>query len=171
MGKQTDWKQQRFLADLEKGEKAVDLIFQDYDIPPKELTRWLKSAKFMRHIAELRERSSFKFDMDLMRAALVGAQRIYKTAVGGAGIASPREFQAAYNAVRLFRAVQNAEVRRLGKAQARSIREHDDSWLGYNARNTPERAAALLRRIQKEEARANRTELGQTEDGHWEPLD
>jgi hypothetical protein len=171
MGKQTDWKQQRFLADAEKGEKPIDAIFQDYDVSPKELTRWLKSAKFMREIGALRERSSFKFDMDLMRAALIGAQRIYVTARGGAGIATARELQASYNAVRLFRAVQNAEVRRLGKAHARSVREHDDSWLGYNARNTPERAGALLRRIQKEEARANRTELGQTEDGHWKPMD
>ena len=87
------------------------------------------------------------------------------------GIATARELQASCNAVRLFRAVQNQEVRRRGQAEARSIREHDDSWLGYNSSNTPERAAALLRRIQKEEARASRTELGQTEAGRWEPLD
>jgi hypothetical protein len=171
MGNRTDWKQQRFLADAEKGEKPIDAIFEDYDVSPKELTRWLKSAKFMRQIAALRERSCFKFDMDLMRAALIGAQRLYKTARGGAGIATARELQASYNAVRLFRAVQNQEIRRLGTAQARSIREHDDSWLGYNSSNTPERAAALLRRIQKEEARANRTEMGQTGDGRWEPVD
>jgi hypothetical protein len=43
----------------------------------------------------------------------------------------------------------------------------DDSWLGYHPRHTPEQAAALLRRIQREEARAAR---GEPEDPNWEPL-
>src|SRR5262245_51137452 len=44
----------------------------------------------------------------------------------------------------------------------------DDSWLGYNPRNTPERAALLLRRIQREEARAAR---GKVEDLNVQPFE
>jgi hypothetical protein len=44
----------------------------------------------------------------------------------------------------------------------------DNSWLGYNPRNSPERAAMLLRRIQREEARAARDEI---DDSNWQLLD
>ena len=51
---------------------------------------------------------------------------------------------------------------------AREKREtRDNTWLGYHPSHTPERAAALLRRIQREEARALR---GEPEDPDWKPL-
>ena len=43
----------------------------------------------------------------------------------------------------------------------------DNAWLGYHPSHTPERAAALLRRIQREEARSAR---GEREDPNSKPF-
>jgi hypothetical protein len=44
----------------------------------------------------------------------------------------------------------------------------DDSCLGYHPSNTPERAAMLLRRLQRSHARAAR---GEGEDPNWKPFE
>lgn len=164
--KPLDAKQERFLRDLEKGEKTVDLIFQDHVIPPEELEEWLGSRRFMRAIDVMRGRMQFRLDQELCRGAMVGGERLSNSVAGEGGFAKPVELQACVNAIKLFHAlVRNPKLKEQAAQLAAGLSP------GYHPNVTPERAQALLRRLQKRRDRDDRLDRDQDENGKWMSAD
>lgn len=153
MVKQLNAKQKRFLSDLEKCEKTVDLIFQDHAIPPDVLGEWLLSRPFNRAIESMRKRMNFRLEHELLRGAVLGAARIASAAGGSGGFAKAVELGGCVNAIKLFHAVvKSPQLKRRAAVIAA-------------------RAAALLARIGKEQDRAARLDRDQDENGKWMPAD
>jgi len=175
MTKQCDAKQQRLLSDLEKCEKTVDLIFQDHDIPPRVLGEWLRSRPFKRALEDMRGRMVFRLDQELFRGAVLGSARLATAVDRTGGFGKSVEMNACVNAIKLFNAmVRSPQLKRdAATAAARAARQREEAGMppGYHPMHTPERAAALLARIRKEEERDARLDRDQDEDGKWMPAD
>ena len=77
MTTQLDADQQSFLDDLEKGEKTVDLIFLDHQIPTRKFGKWLRRRSFLRAIEDMRARMSFRLEQELVRGAELAAIRLH----------------------------------------------------------------------------------------------
>ncbi|HEV2295999.1 MAG TPA: hypothetical protein VGR35_19290 [Tepidisphaeraceae bacterium] len=171
-------KQRRLLADLEKCEKPVDVIFQDHRIKPKVLGRWLLSEPVMAALNEMRRRMKFRLEQELTRGAVVASARLFRGAMGGArggagdGFARTVEMQACVNTIKLFEAVvRSPRLKKQAATAMRLARETAGGSSGYHPSHTPQRAAALLARIRKEQDRENRLDHDQDENGDWVPAD
>ena len=168
-------KQQEFLTELEKGEKSVNVIFTDLDVPAEMLDDWLASKTFMKEFDALRERSNFRIEAELVRGACVAAMRIANAVAGVGGFLRRVDLQAANNVIRLCHAiVRTPALRRkalaVAKKAAKQIGDADRS-LGYHPIHTPERAAALLARLMRKDEKDNKLDRDQDEDGHWVSAD
>jgi hypothetical protein len=170
-------KQRRLLSDLEKCEKPVDAIFEDHRIKPRVLGRWLVSRPFRVALNDMNRRRNFQLEQDLASGAVRAARRLYQAAIGankgeGTGFVRSVEMQACVNTIKLFEAlVRSPRVRKQAQAAIRLAKETAGGGLGYHPSHTPEQAAALLRRIRKEEERVNRLDRDQDENGKWMPAD
>ena len=176
MAKRLKDKQQTFLSEREKGEKSVNVIFTDLDVPAEMLDDWLGSKTFMKEFDALRERSNFRIEAELVRGACCAATRIANAVTGvGGGFLTRVELQAANNVLRLCHAiVRTPALRRkalaAAKKAAKQIGDADRS-LGYHPIHTPERAAALLARLMRKDEKDNKLDRDQDEDGKWVSAD
>src|SRR5688572_332446 len=111
MTKQLSKQQRRFFTDLEKCEKPVNALFEDYRMKPKVLGRWLSSPPFKAELRALRKRMNFRLEQELSRGAVVASARLFLSVMGATHcgksgvIARPVEVQACASTIKMFIAV------------------------------------------------------------------
>jgi hypothetical protein len=175
MARQLDERQQRFLSDLEKREKTVNLIFKDHQIPTDTFAKWLRSKTFTRAIEDLNVRMEFRLEQELVYGAAVAAERLHQAAMGACDLKNSAEVQALINTIRLSKTiVRDPKLKRdAAEERERSAQRRFEQGLsrGYHRSHSPEQAAALLRRIAKRRRREERLDRDQDEDGRWMPAD